>query len=65
MPNLATLVHKTFENIVGKEGNVGNQHFLLFPHCLLAFPKQITEKLKMQEWVKLGEIRIKMNMNLN
>ena len=30
-----------FENIVRKEENTGNQHFLLFPQCFLLFPKQI------------------------
>ena len=24
---------KAFENILGKEENAGNQHFLLFPKC--------------------------------
>ena len=24
-----------FDNIVGKEENAGNQHFLLFPQCSL------------------------------
>ena len=33
---------KPFENIVGKGENTGNQHFLLFPQCLLPFPKQIS-----------------------
>ena len=32
---------KTFENIVGKGENVGNQNFLLFPLCFLPFSKQI------------------------
>ena len=31
---------KAFENIVGKEENAGNQHFLLFPQCFLPFTKQ-------------------------
>ena len=26
-----------FENIVGKEENAGNQHFLLFLHCFLVY----------------------------
>ena len=39
---LTTLEKKPFENIVGKEENAGNQHFLLFPHCFLTFPKQIS-----------------------
>ena len=33
---------KPFEHIVGKGENAGNQQFLLFPHCYLAFPKQIS-----------------------
>ena len=33
-----TLNKNPFENIVGKGENTGNQHFLLFPHCLLPFP---------------------------
>ena len=32
---------KAFENIVGKEENAGNQHFLLFPQCFLSHPEQI------------------------
>ena len=36
-----TLVNKTFENIVGKGKNAGNQHFVLFPQCFLPFTKQI------------------------
>ena len=30
-----------FENIVEKEENAGNQHFLLFPQCFLSYPEQI------------------------
>ena len=33
---------ESVENIVGKEENAGNQHFLLFPQCFLPFPKQIS-----------------------
>ena len=33
----------SFENIIGKGENAGNQHFLLFPHCFLAFPRQISD----------------------
>ena len=36
-----TLKKKAFENIVGKEENAGNQHFLLFPQCFLHVQKQI------------------------
>ena len=32
---LTPLGYKPFENIVGKEENAGNQHFLLFPQCFL------------------------------
>ena len=35
-----TLIRKTFENIVGKRENAGNQHFLFFPQCFLPFHKQ-------------------------
>ena len=28
------------QNIVGKEENAGNQHFLYFPQCFLLFPKK-------------------------
>ena len=31
----------TFENIVKKGENAGNQHFLLFPQCFLFFQKII------------------------
>ena len=34
---LTTLYKKPFENIVGKEENAGNQHFLLFPQRFLPF----------------------------
>ena len=30
-------MNMTFENIVGKEENAGNQHFLLFPQRFLPF----------------------------
>ena len=39
---LTTLYKKSFENIVGKGENAGNQHFLLFPLCFLSFQKQIS-----------------------
>ena len=32
----------TFENIVGKGENDGNQHFLLFPQCFLPFQRQVS-----------------------
>ena len=32
---------KSFESIVGKGENVGNQHFLLFLQCFLPFQRQI------------------------
>ena len=34
-----TLYKKSFENIVGKGENAGNQHFLLFSQCFLPFQK--------------------------
>ena len=34
---LRTLKKKPFVNIVGKEENAGNQHFLLFPQCFLPY----------------------------
>ena len=36
---LRTLRNKPFENIVGKEENAGNQHFLLFPTMFSTHPK--------------------------
>ena len=33
---------KTFENIVEKVENAGNQHFILFPQCFLPYQRQIT-----------------------
>ena len=39
---LRTMCQKPFENIVGKEENAGNQHFLLFLPYLLPFSKQIS-----------------------
>ena len=38
---LTTLKKESFENIVVKEENAGNQHFLLFPQCSLSYPEQI------------------------
>ena len=40
---LTTLRKKSFENIVGKGENAGNQHFLLFPQCFL--PCQNTKNI--------------------
>ena len=37
---LTTLRKKTFENIVGKGENAGNQHFLLFPQCFLPIQRR-------------------------
>ena len=37
-----TLKKEAFENIVGKEENAGNQHFLLFPKCFVSFQEQIS-----------------------
>ena len=37
-----TLCKKPFENIVGKEENAGNPHFLLFPQCFLPIPYKIS-----------------------
>ena len=37
---LTTLGEKPLENIVGKEENVGNQHFLLFPQCFQPYQRQ-------------------------
>ena len=36
------LTMKTFQNIVGKGENAGNQHFLLNPQCFLPFLNQIS-----------------------
>ena len=33
---------KTYQNIMGKGENAGNQHFLLFPPCFLPFSKEIS-----------------------
>ena len=38
---LTTLKKSSFENIVGKEENAGNQPFLLFPKCFLPIQEQI------------------------
>ena len=32
---LTTLGKRTYENVVGKEENAGNNHFLPFPQCFL------------------------------
>ena len=39
---LTTFRKKSFENIVRKGENAGNQYFLLFPQCFLPLPKQIS-----------------------
>ena len=36
---LTTLSKEVFENILGKGENAGNQHFLLFPKCFLAYQR--------------------------
>ena len=36
---LTTLRKEAFENILEKGENAGHQHFLLFPKCLLPFPR--------------------------
>ena len=35
-----TLKQRTFENFVENRENAGDQHFLLFPQCILPFPHQ-------------------------
>ena len=37
---LMTLKKKRFQNIVGKEENSGNQHFLLCPQYFLSYPEK-------------------------
>ena len=37
---LTTLKQRAFENIVGKEENAGNQHFLLFPQCFQLYQRK-------------------------
>ena len=36
------LEKRTYENIVAKGGNAGNQHFLLVPQCFLASQRKIS-----------------------
>ena len=52
-------VFDTAENIVGKGGNAGYQHFLLFPQC---FQKaSFSESLKVGiVWKRVNVIRIKL-----
>ena len=38
---LMNLKKKTFENVMRKGGNAGNQHFLLFTQCFLPFQREI------------------------
>ena len=33
---------QTYENIVGKGENAGDQHFLLFPRCFQPVPKRVS-----------------------
>ena len=39
IPTFANPDKEEFENILGKGGNAGNQHFLLFPQCFLPYQK--------------------------
>ena len=39
---LTTPRKRPYGNIVGKEGNAGNQHFILFLQCFLPFPNRIS-----------------------
>ena len=41
---------KTFANIVGKEENYGNQHFLLFPKCFLLY-RIHASSIKLQQYM--------------
>ena len=41
-PTFMTLRKETFENILGKGENAGNQHFLHFPKCFQPYPTQIS-----------------------
>ena len=41
MTTFDALEEKPFENIVGKEENAGNQHFLLFPQCFQSYERQL------------------------
>ena len=40
MTNFDALGGKPFVNIVGKEENAGNQHFVLYPQCFLSYDAQ-------------------------
>ena len=40
-----TVAGKSFENIVEKEENPSNQHFLLFQHCFIPSQTQIPSYL--------------------
>ena len=42
MPTFNDLEKKTFENIMGKGDNAGNQYFLHFTQCFLLFQTQIS-----------------------
>ena len=43
-----TLKKNIFENIVGKEENAGNQHFLLLKQCFLPYQRQKSSLRKLQ-----------------
>ena len=43
LEHLITMKKRTFENLVGQRGNVGNQHSLLFQEYFLLFQRQISE----------------------
>ena len=39
-PVLTTMVDRTYESIVGKGENAGNQHLLLFPFCFYSYQRR-------------------------
>ena len=41
MPSFHHPEKKYFENIMDKEENAGNQHFLLFPQCFPPYERKI------------------------
>ena len=56
--HLMTLKKKSFENILGKGENAGNQHFLLFMQCFLPIPKRIFRFFKIHLFCRLQMLSI-------
>ena len=60
LPHNPNPEEEAFENIVGKEENAGNQHFLPFPQCFLPIPRRISDEVILSSaiWTSLKICRL-------